>query len=493
MSQKIGPYELLGELGKGGMGTVYHARHEESGNEVALKILPATLARESHFVLRFRREIQTLSQLDHPNIAGIVDQGQDGEIHYYAMEFVDGGSLEGIIKDRGVFDDIHDAIRIVREVAQGLAFAHDKKIIHRDIKPANVLLDLGGAVKVTDFGVAKMLEATRMTVTGATIGTAEYMSPEQAEGHSVGSQADIYSLGVLFYRMVTGRLPFTGATAVEIMKHHRFDMPDPPKNYNTKISNNLSALIERMLAKQPADRFETVQQFIRALDNVEEQMRRAAQAPDAARQRRRETAAAGAEPAPWGRIIGYGAILLVLVLFFIWMTARSKRRQSPEQRFDRAVVLMKKDKDAEAAGLFREIARDPDTSAQLKAQVKAKLRTIERKRLRNEFTVVETNAKNTRKRLMGNARGLAAAQAYQRGLAYLETGEINLAQDTFEAVIVLFGDTSWEPRCRKRLEDIELGIYEIPEEDKIRSAAPEEKAGGAPGGEAPDEAAESSD
>ena len=477
MAQKIGPYEVLGELGKGGMGTVYQARHEETGDEVALKILPPTLARDSHFVLRFRREIQTLSQLKHPNIAGIVDQGQDGDIYYYAMEFVDGGSLEDVIKNQGKFDDIHDAIRIVREVAQGLSFAHDKKIIHRDIKPANILMDLAGAVKLTDFGVAKMLEATRMTVTGATIGTAEYMSPEQAEGHAVGSQADIYSLGVLFYRMVTGRLPFTGATAVEIMKHHRFDMPDPPKSYNPEISNNLSAFIERMLAKQPVDRFETMQEFIRELDKVEEQMRLAQGGPDAARQTRRETAAGAGEPVPWGKLIGYSVVLVLIVLFFVWMRARGKRQHSPEQRFERAVTMMKRNDDIQAAKLFEEVIRDSDTSRELKDRAKEKLRTLERKRLRHDFSLIEKNLTLTRGRLMENARRIAAAQGYQQGLAYLETGEIELAQDTFKAVTVLFGDTPWELKCRKRLEAIELGIYETPDDDKIKSATPPDEGG----------------
>ena len=292
--ERIGPYVIVGELGKGGMGTVYHARHVETAEEVALKVLPPALARETHFVLRFKREITTLKQLNHPNIVQIRDHGQDGDIYYYGMEYVEGRSLEDLIDEEGAAADIHETIRIMRETADALGFAHSKGIIHRDIKPANILLDLAGKVKLTDFGIAKMVEATRMTATGAAMGTAEYMAPEQAEGKTVDARTDVYSLGVVFYRMVAGRLPFTGATAVEMMKQHRFNIPEPPKNYNPELNANLSAMIDKMLAKNPKERFESMAEFVRQLNRVEDQIRRAEEAaknPSAGR------SAAAARPA----------------------------------------------------------------------------------------------------------------------------------------------------------------------------------------------------
>ena len=465
--ERIGPYVILGELGKGGMGTVYHARHVETAEEVALKVLPPALARETHFVLRFKREITTLKQLDHPGIVHIREHGQDGDLYYYAMEYVEGRSLEDLIDEEGGVPDIHETMRIVRETADALGFAHSRGIIHRDIKPANILLDLAGKVKLTDFGIAKMVEATRMTATGAAMGTAEYMAPEQAEGKTVDARTDVYALGVVFYRMVSGRLPFTGATAVEMMKQHRFNIPEPPKNYNPELNANLSAMIEKMLAKNPKERYESMPELIRQLNRVEDQVRRAEQAaerPSAGRkprERRAERATPSAlETLPWGQIIGYGVLIALLVLLGLWWHGRRKRQLSIDETYDKAVYLMQKNADTEASRLLGELLVNPGINDEMRGAVIAKLNTLEQKRTQRERARADKHVQMEYERMRRSAERIVAAMCYHRGLAYLETGETDLARGVFQAVLVLFPDSSWAERARESVRMIEMGVHD---------------------------------
>lgn len=254
-------YRLLRELGHGGMANVYLAEQESIEREVALKVmLPALAATDPSFSARFIREAKIVARLAHPHIIAVYDVGIAGPYHYFSMEYVTGGDLKARIR-QGMMPKL--AFTIIRQVAMALAFAHAKGYVHRDVKPENVLFRQDGTALLTDFGIAKSNEpATRMTATGAVIGTPHYMSPEQAQGHELDHRSDLYSLGVMLYELLTGNLPYTGSSAVSIgIKHLKEPIPQlaPPVHV-------YQALIDRLLAKNPDDRFQSGDDVLTALD-----------------------------------------------------------------------------------------------------------------------------------------------------------------------------------------------------------------------------------
>lgn len=272
VGDRVAHYELLEELGHGGMGAVFRSKDLNTGQEVALKILPPELSLSPALLQRFRREVMTLRQLHHPSIVRILDVGAEDRTNYFAMDYVGGGSLQRLLEREGGRLDVERSIDITLQLAEALDYAHAKNIIHRDIKPSNVLLTEGGHPKLTDFGIAKVVEATRMTVTGGIVGTVDYMAPEQAEGRAIGAKTDIYSLGVLLYQMTTGRLPFKGETPSEVIQKHRFSLVEPPINFNPDMPENLSLVIEHMLEKEPAKRVASMRQLIKVLQKLKSQM-----------------------------------------------------------------------------------------------------------------------------------------------------------------------------------------------------------------------------
>ncbi len=272
VGDRLAHYDLLEEVGHGGMGTVFRAKDLNTGQELALKVLPPELSLNPALLQRFRREVMALRQLTHPSIVRILDVGSEGRTHYFAMEYVSGGSLEGLLQREDGRLPVEDAIDVIVQLAEALDYAHSKNIVHRDIKPSNVLLTEGGHPKLTDFGIAKVVEATRMTVTGGIVGTVDYMAPEQAEGRAIGPRTDIYSLGVLLYQMTTGRLPFKGETPSEVIQKHRFSLVEPPINYNPDMPENLSLAIEDMLQKDQAKRIPSMRALIRILQKIKSQM-----------------------------------------------------------------------------------------------------------------------------------------------------------------------------------------------------------------------------
>ena len=230
LRDRIGPYLIDKRIGAGGMGNVYLGRHAQTGAIVAVKELPAALAREEGFVLRFNREIEAMRKLNCPNIVKLFDSGTDSDIYYYSMEYVDGETLTARLRREKRIPWL-EAIEISRQICAGLKHAHDAGVIHRDLKPSNLMLGKDGIVKITDFGVAQVFAADRLTSTGGSIGTAEFMSPEQVIGARVDKRSDLYSLGAVIYTMIVGQPPFMGPTASDIMQKQRFGRFDPPKNY----------------------------------------------------------------------------------------------------------------------------------------------------------------------------------------------------------------------------------------------------------------------
>lgn len=265
--ERVGNWQLGETLGSGGMGHVYLAQHVETGAKAAVKVLSASLAREPGFVERFHREIDALRKLSNPHIVQLIDCGVEGENYFYVMEYVEGETLLALMRrERRV--PWRRAVEIALQVCQALKSAHDTGIIHRDLKPSNLLITPEGTVKLTDFGVAQVFASQRLTVTGGIIGTAEYMSPEQAQGKRAGKQSDLYSLGVVLYAMITGRTPFSGSTAVEVIQKHKFGLFDRPSLFAHDLPERIEETICKLLEKEPGKRFPDALVLQRHLEQV---------------------------------------------------------------------------------------------------------------------------------------------------------------------------------------------------------------------------------
>jgi eukaryotic-like serine/threonine-protein kinase len=249
-----GRYRIIRKLGAGGMADVYLAEDQELGRRVAIKILNDRHAADDSFIERFRREAKNAAGLSHPNIVSIYDRGEAEGTYYIAMEFLDGRSLKELIVGRGPAP-IKTAIDYARQILAAVGFAHRHGIVHRDIKPHNVLVGSEGRLKVTDFGIARS-GASQMTEVGSIIGTAQYLSPEQARGAPVDQTSDLYSVGVVLYEMLTGQVPFTGDTPLEIAMKHLSEVPKPPSELRPEVPHDLDSVVLRALAKDPSERYQ---------------------------------------------------------------------------------------------------------------------------------------------------------------------------------------------------------------------------------------------
>jgi beta-lactam-binding protein with PASTA domain/tRNA A-37 threonylcarbamoyl transferase component Bud32 len=254
-----GRYRILRKLGTGGMANVYLAEDEVLGRRVAIKILNDRHAGDDQFVERFRREAKNAASLSHPNIVSIYDRGEAEGTYYIAMEYLDGRSLKELIVARGPAP-IHLAVEYARQILAAIRFAHRHGIVHRDIKPHNVLVDAEGRLKVTDFGIARA-GASQMTEAGSIIGTAQYLSPEQAKGAPVDQTSDLYSVGVVLYELLTGVVPFSGETPVEIAMKHLSTVPPPPSAKRKDVPRDLDLVVMRALAKDPAERYQSAEEM----------------------------------------------------------------------------------------------------------------------------------------------------------------------------------------------------------------------------------------
>ena len=262
-----GRYRILRKLGSGGMANVYLAEDEDLGRRVAIKILSERYANDESFNERFRREAKSAASLSHPNIVSIYDRGEADGIPYIAMEVIEGRSLKELILTRGPLP-LATAIDYTHQILDALRFAHRNGIIHRDIKPHNILLGAENRAKVTDFGIARA-GATQMTEVGSIMGTAQYLSPEQARGAPVTAASDLYSVGIVLYEMLTGQVPFSGDSAIEIAMKHLNETPRPPSSLRPELTPELDQVVLRALAKNPEDRYQASEEFSADLDRVE--------------------------------------------------------------------------------------------------------------------------------------------------------------------------------------------------------------------------------
>jgi eukaryotic-like serine/threonine-protein kinase len=264
-----GRYKIIEMIGGGGMANVYLVHDIILDRDVALKMLRLDFANDEEFIRRFHREAQSATSLAHPNIVSIYDVGEEDGLYYIVMEYVDGQTLKQYIQQNAPLRD-EEALEIMKQLTSAISHAHQNHIVHRDIKPHNILIDRKGNVKITDFGIAMALSATSITQTNSVLGSVHYLSPEQARGGTANKKSDIYSLGIVFFEMLTGRLPFSGESAVSIaLKHLQSDTPSP-KRWNPTIPQSVENIVLKATAKDPFHRYNSVEDMeedlITALD-----------------------------------------------------------------------------------------------------------------------------------------------------------------------------------------------------------------------------------
>lgn len=257
-------YQLTERLGEGGMAEVYRGQDLRLSRDVAVKVLRPQYAGDQNFLQRFLGEARSLAGFSHPNIVNVYDVGKDGLRYYIVMEYVPGQDLRRILQQRGRLP-VKETLSIARQIALGVGYAHRKNLIHRDIKPGNVLITPSGDAKVADFGIAKALSSANLTEPGVVWGTTAYLAPEQIRGEPASPASDVYSIGVVLYEMLTGRVPFLGDDRVAIALQHLHDTPTPVTELNARVPRGVEFLVKKALAKDPAERYANADEIARAL------------------------------------------------------------------------------------------------------------------------------------------------------------------------------------------------------------------------------------
>lgn len=266
-----GRYQIIEELGKGGMGRVYKALDKETKEKIALKLIKPDIASDKKTIERFRNELTTARKIVQKNVCRMYDLNREKDNYYITMEYVSGGDLKKFIR-RAKRLDMGTAISIAKQICDGLEEAHGLGIVHRDLKPNNIIIDDNGNARIMDFGIARVVKGKGITESGVMIGTPEYMSLEQAEAKEVDQRSDIYSLGVIMYEMVTGRVPFEGDTALSIVMKHKGEEPKDPREFNSQISEDLSRVIMTCLEKEKEKRYQSAGELWSEIENIEKRI-----------------------------------------------------------------------------------------------------------------------------------------------------------------------------------------------------------------------------
>ncbi len=310
--QQLDRYILEREVGTGGMGIVYLAYHQVLKNPVAIKVLDPRLASDARFVRRFALEAQSAARLQHPNIVKVFDVGQLGGWHYIVMEFLEGTPLDRWLRERERCTPL-EAAAIIQQVASALDHAHAHDLVHRDVKPANIMLRSDGHVALMDFGLVRAGDGIGLTLQNQVLGTPEYMSPEQAQGQRATKYSDIYALGIVAYKLITGAVPFSGDTPVSTMRMHIDQALPPLHRLSPDTPAALEAVIAKALAKQPAQRFQSAGEFARRF----QQAVSAAPSPQPLKPTPASKPPPGPAPKPQGSLIPVLIWAVALLLLFV--------------------------------------------------------------------------------------------------------------------------------------------------------------------------------
>lgn len=260
-----GRYKIIERIGGGGMALVYKAQDILLNRNVAIKVLRQQFVHDEEFIRRFRREAQSAASLSHSNVVSIYDVGQEEDVHYIVMEYIDGQNLNEIIKERAPLQ-VEEAVRIATQICDALGHAHHNQIIHRDIKPHNILIGRNGRIKVTDFGIARAVTSTTITQTGSVVGSVHYFSPEHAKGVVTGEKSDLYSLGIVLYQMLTARLPFLGESPISVALKHLQEEFDEPREVNPHIPQSVENIILKSMRKNPEERYQSAEEMMDDLE-----------------------------------------------------------------------------------------------------------------------------------------------------------------------------------------------------------------------------------
>ncbi|MFQ3535841.1 MAG: serine/threonine-protein kinase [Aggregatilineales bacterium] len=263
IGRTIGKYQILAVVGGGGMGTVYRAQQVDIQREVAVKVLHVEFSDSEQFVRRFNREAQALAQLEHPHIIPVIDFGQQDDYLYLVMALKTGGNLSHVIRDGNV--PLSDVQRYIEQIASALDYAHLRGVIHRDLKPANILLDEDRNTFLTDFGIARRLGETKLTTPGTVVGSPTYMAPEAWRGEDPSPETDVYSLGIIFYQLLTGRAPFEETKTVRLMNMHLFERPPALRSLRPDLDERFDAIVNFALAKDRTQRFRSAGEMAKAV------------------------------------------------------------------------------------------------------------------------------------------------------------------------------------------------------------------------------------
>lgn len=278
--QMLGSYRIIGQVGKGGMATVYKAYQASMDRNVAIKVLPRQLAESPEFAARFQQEARIIARLEHPHILPVFDFGESDGVTYFVMRYLEAGTLKTKMEAGPL--SLNEIDRLFTQLCEALNYAHGHGIVHRDLKPANALIDNDGNLFLTDFGIAKLLESAspRLTQTDAILGTPAYISPEQAKAETVNQRSDIYSLGIILYEMVTGSVPFVADTPLAVILKHISDPLPPPSILKKDIPESIERVILKALAKEPSDRYATASEFLSAWKRALEEKETVRQSPE---------------------------------------------------------------------------------------------------------------------------------------------------------------------------------------------------------------------
>ncbi|MDF2960139.1 MAG: serine/threonine protein kinase [Paenibacillus sp.] len=261
-----GRYEILERIGGGGMAIVYKALDILLHRHIAVKVLRSQYVHDEEFIQRFRREAQAAASLSHSNVVSIYDVGQEEDVHYIVMEYIEGTTLNELIKEKAPLQ-VEEAVHFASQICDALDHAHHNQIIHRDIKPHNILIGKNGRVKVTDFGIARAVTSSTITQTGSVVGSVHYFSPEHAKGTFTGEQSDLYSLGIVMYQMLTGRLPFLGESPISVALKHLQEEVEEPRKVNPLIPQSVENIILKAMRKNPSERYRSAKQMLDDLDS----------------------------------------------------------------------------------------------------------------------------------------------------------------------------------------------------------------------------------